>query len=137
MRARKERAPNRMSVQDRAGIHAARDGEMQQGFRRRAAFAAPSISRNCSGARLPLSKPVEVIARRSGSREITALKFPLVPKTHPRAWKPLTISDRRAATSAKRVPLGLFRGFAFRLFLRLTLLLVFFIVAPLLEISRS
>jgi hypothetical protein len=32
-----------------------------------------------------LSNPVEVIANLKGALEITALKFPLVPKTHPRA----------------------------------------------------
>src|SRR6266567_8474924 len=35
VRARKDSAPNRMSVQDRAGVYAARDGEMEQSFRRR------------------------------------------------------------------------------------------------------
>jgi hypothetical protein len=34
---------------------------------------------------VPLSSPVEVIASRIGSREIAALKFPLVPSTQPRA----------------------------------------------------
>ena len=46
--------------------------------------AASSISRNCSAASAPLSNPVGVIARRSGRSLTTALKFPLVPKTHPR-----------------------------------------------------
>src|SRR5260370_10676691 len=45
MRTRKHGAPNRMSVQDRAGVHAAHDGEMQQGFRRRPAIAADNVSR--------------------------------------------------------------------------------------------
>src|SRR6267143_297174 len=93
----------------------------------RTTLASSSISRNCAGVRLPLSKPVEVIARRSGSREITALKFPLVPRTQPRAWKPFPISAKQAAASAKRVPFGLNRVFALGLFLRLTPLLVFFI----------
>src|SRR6266567_6303870 len=40
MRARKHRAPNRMSVQDRAGAHAVHDGQMKQCLRRRPATAA-------------------------------------------------------------------------------------------------
>src|SRR5713101_280986 len=39
MRPRKHSAPNRMSVQDRAGTHTARDGDVEQRFRR-----GPSIS---------------------------------------------------------------------------------------------
>src|SRR5439155_1759621 len=45
----------------------------------RTTFAVSSISRNCLADKAPLSNPVEVIARRSGFREITPLKFPLVP----------------------------------------------------------
>src|SRR6202165_5915577 len=93
----------------------------------RTTLAASPISRNCAGVRLPLSKPVEVIARRSGSRESTALKFPLVPKTQPRAWSPFPISVRQTAASAKRVPFGLDGAFVLGLFLRLTPLLVFLI----------
>src|SRR5256885_10716053 len=93
----------------------------------RTTLAASSISRNCADVRLPLSKPVEVMASRSGSREITALKFPLVPKTHPRVWKPFPISARQAAASAKQVQFGIAGTFALGLFLRLTPLLVFFI----------
>src|SRR6266852_6769129 len=96
----------------------------------RTTLAVSSISRNCAGVSLYLSNPVEVMARRSGSREITALKFPLVPKTQPRAWKPLPISAKQAAASAKPVPLGLFRGCALGLFRRLRFLLVLFIATP-------
>ena len=46
--------------------------------------AASSISRNWSASSAPLSNPVGVIARRSGRSLTTALKFPLVPNTHPR-----------------------------------------------------
>src|SRR5258708_29471752 len=45
VRARKDGPPNRMSVQNRAGTYAARDGEMEQGFRRRAAIAADNVGR--------------------------------------------------------------------------------------------
>src|SRR5467141_5094485 len=94
----------------------------------RTTLAASSISRNCTGVRLLLSRPVEVIASRSGSRAITALKLPLVPSTQPRAWNPFPISAKQAAASAKRVPFGLDRVFALGLFLRLTPLLVFFYI---------
>src|SRR5207302_11337528 len=77
----------------------------------RTTLADSSISRNCCGARLPLSNPVEVIAGRSRSREITALKFPLVPSTQPRAWKPFPISVKRAAASKKWSPSRLDRWF--------------------------
>src|SRR6266851_4024975 len=50
----------------------------------RTTCAPSSISKNCAGVRLPLSSPVEVMAKLSGSCEVTALKFPLVPNTHPR-----------------------------------------------------
>ena len=43
-----------------------------------------SISRMSPGERVPLSTPLEVMARRRGSRLSTALKFPLVPM-HPAA----------------------------------------------------
>ncbi len=55
-----------MSVQDRAGTHTARDGDVEQRFRR-----GPSISADDVDGIIP--------------REITALKFPLVPRTQPRA----------------------------------------------------
>ena len=55
-----------------------------------------SISRMSSGVRAPLCAPLRVIASRSGSRLVTALKLPLVPSTHPRASKrrPTSISCR-------------------------------------------
>jgi hypothetical protein len=37
------------------------------------------------GRSVPFGSELAVMARRSGLREITALKFPLVPITHPRA----------------------------------------------------
>src|SRR5260370_3315365 len=95
----------------------------------RTTLAASSISRNCSGARLPLSKPVEVMASRSGSREITALKFPLVPSTHPRPWNPFPISAMQAAALAKLVPFGLICPIAGGLCARLLRVLVFFMGA--------
>src|SRR5260370_38281699 len=45
VRTRKNRAPNGMRVQDRAGIHATRDGEMEQGFCGRTACAANDVRR--------------------------------------------------------------------------------------------
>src|SRR5436853_15517 len=51
----------------------------------RTTLLAASISRNFAALSSPLSTPVAVIASSSGSREVTALKFPLVPKAHPRA----------------------------------------------------
>jgi len=45
MRARKDRAENGMRVQDRAGVHASRDGDMQQRLRGWAAIAAHDVSR--------------------------------------------------------------------------------------------
>ena len=50
---------------------------------RRVVRSSISIKLDTSSA--PLSRPVEVIASRIGAREITALKFPLVPNTHPRS----------------------------------------------------
>ena len=47
--------------------------------------ALSSISIKLDASSAPLSIPVEVIASRIGAREITALKFPLVPNTHPRS----------------------------------------------------
>src|SRR5688572_8530455 len=54
--------------------------------------------RMCSVSSTPLSSELAVIARRSGSWETTALKFPLVPSTQPRAWK-----RRLTATSASAI----------------------------------
>src|SRR6266849_403352 len=45
MRSRKDGAPNRMSVQDRAGLHAARNGDVEQGFGRRPAISAKNVGR--------------------------------------------------------------------------------------------
>src|SRR5258708_22938325 len=95
----------------------------------RTTLAASSISRNCSGARLPLSKPVEVMASRSGSREITALKFPLVPSPHPRPWNPFPISAMQAAALAKLVPFGLICPIGGGLCERVLRVLVFFMGA--------
>src|SRR6266852_876441 len=77
----------------------------------RTTLPASSISRNCPAVRLPLSNPVDVIARRSGLREITALKFPLVPSTHPREWNSFPISVRFAASLAKPGPHSRADGF--------------------------
>src|SRR6266849_3646238 len=65
MRARKDRAPNRMSVQDRAGIHAARDGEMEQGFSRRPAFATHHVTCSVHLQELRGRKAALVQSRRS------------------------------------------------------------------------
>src|SRR6266852_2765431 len=43
MRSRKDGAPNRMSVQDRAGLHAAHNGDVEQGFGRRPAISAKNV----------------------------------------------------------------------------------------------
>src|SRR6266849_6789342 len=43
MRPRKDGAPNRMSMQDRAGTHAAHNGYVEQRFGRRAATAADDV----------------------------------------------------------------------------------------------
>src|SRR6267154_5751772 len=43
MRARKDRAPNRVSMQDRSSTHAAHNGEMKQGFGGRSAITADNI----------------------------------------------------------------------------------------------
>src|SRR6267154_899346 len=45
VRPRKDRAPNRMRVQNRTGAHTVHDGQMQQGFRGRPAMAADDVSR--------------------------------------------------------------------------------------------
>src|SRR5256885_15265034 len=65
MRARKDGAPNRMSVQDRAGVYAARDGEMEQSFRRRSAIAAYDVGRFVHFQKLRRRKASLVQARRS------------------------------------------------------------------------
>src|SRR6266478_2065140 len=65
MRARKDGAPNRMSVQDRAGVYAARDGEMEQSFRRRSAIAAYDVGRFVHFQKLCGRKAALVQARRS------------------------------------------------------------------------
>src|SRR5260370_37003914 len=67
-RTRKHGAPNRMSVQDRAGIRAAHDGEMQQGFRRRPAIAADDVSRFIHLQELLGRKAALVQARRSNGQ---------------------------------------------------------------------
>ena len=48
-------------------------------------------------ARSPFDRPLDVIARRSGSRSSTALKLPLVPSTHPRESNRRPISIRCCA----------------------------------------
>jgi hypothetical protein len=37
----------------------------------------------------------------SGFRDMTVLKFPLVPRTHPRVWKSRPISLKTRATAGK------------------------------------
>jgi len=87
VRARKHRAPNRMSVHDRAAStphtmarwsRASADGRPSP----RTTFAAFVYLEKTARAPGCPCPSVEVIASRKGSREITALKFPLVPRTH-------------------------------------------------------
>src|SRR5215472_13125282 len=47
-----------------------------------------------------LSMPEAVIASRSGSGAMTALKLPLVPRAHPRRSRRSPVSTSRAATEA-------------------------------------
>src|SRR5260370_27818946 len=68
MRTRKHGAPNRMSVQDRVGIHAAHDGEMQQGFRSRPATAPETVSAFIHLRELLGRKAALVQARRSNGQ---------------------------------------------------------------------
>src|SRR6266851_1781130 len=68
VRTRKDRAPNGMRVQDRAGIHATRDGEMEQGFRGRTAFAANDVRRVVDLQKLRWRKGTLVQARRSNGQ---------------------------------------------------------------------
>ena len=67
-----------------------------RGDRACAAFPSASISRISAAVRSPFHAPLAVIASRSGSRVITALKLPLVPGTQPRA------SKRRPASASRR-----------------------------------
>ena len=94
MQLRQQRAPDRMRVQDGARRPRADDLDVQQRLGRgpRAApgdvgTARSSISRICCGSSSPLNAALGVIQRRSGSRFMTTLKLPLVPKTQPRASK--------------------------------------------------
>src|SRR5438132_8412068 len=65
MRARKDRAPNGMRVQDSASIHASRDSEMQQGLRGRAAITAHDVGRFVHLQKLLRRKAPLIQSRRS------------------------------------------------------------------------
>src|SRR5947208_4560867 len=65
MRARKDRAPDGMRVQDSASIHASRDSEMQQGLRGRAAITAYDVGRFVHLEKLLRRKAPLVQSRRS------------------------------------------------------------------------
>src|SRR5262245_51474078 len=75
------------------------------------------MSRICAASRAPLSTELAVIASRTGSRQVTTLKLPLVPRTQPRAWKrrPAAMSASAACEwdSATSSTLGTSRGVAF------------------------
>ena len=66
-------APHRVRVQHRSGVQSAHDRKVQQCFGGRPPVAthdsrpSSSISRKCAAVKAPLSKPVEVMASRSGS----------------------------------------------------------------------
>jgi hypothetical protein len=49
----------------------------------------------------PFDTELAVISNFKGFREITVLKFPLVPRTHPRVWKSRPISVKARATAGR------------------------------------
>ena len=86
----KNRAPYGMSMKNSAGADGLNNRDVQQRFGGRLAarglhdFAFGVDFENVSGESRLLSSELAVIAIRSGSRLMTALKFPLVPRAQPR-----------------------------------------------------
>jgi hypothetical protein len=74
-----------MGVQDSAGAARADDLDVQCRPVRACDTPRSSTTRNSRPVSRPLCAALGVIAIRSGRRETTALKLPLVPSTQPRA----------------------------------------------------